>query len=417
MASPHTLSFHLVRLSRPGLDLDPPLRFDAYAFSPDASGDGGASAPPSALPPHGALTDPLAAFEAAPGAVAPPPAFGSVWLGEPFSTALALAASPAGAGVADASYRAELATPDGRREVLADGHVDAVAPGSRASAAVRCDVRCVGRHALALTAAYTDVASGERKHLSSHFAFAAAAPLAVRTKVRGDPTAPRGRAALVEATVESMRKASPLALTAATFEASSTGVSVTRVGGGESGGPPAPPLPPGGAASFLFRVVAALDTTLPPDLGRLDLRWATPFGGGGRLQTQAVAAPPPPPGADASAPLRARASLSSAPRPAPLGAPFTVTITTTVVEDAVGGPFGPLRLDAPPPADGGSVVVVGPRGARVAPALAPGASASTDVTLIALAPGVHRVPPLGLVDEGEGRVLDVVTASVVVADK
>ena len=416
MASPHTLSFHLVRLSRPGLDLDPPLRFDAHAFAPDASGDGGSSTLASSLPPHDALADPIAAFEAAPGAVAPPPAFGSVWLGEPFAAALALAASPAAAGAADVAYRAELATPDGRREVLADGHVDAVAPGSRASAAVKCDVRCVGRHALALTAAYTDVASGERKHLSSHFAFAAAAPLAVRTKVRGDPTQPRGRAALVEATVESMRKASPLALTAASFEASSAGVSVTRVGGGKDG-PPAPPLPPGGAASFLFRVVAAPDTTLPSDLGRLDLRWATPFGGGGRLQTQAVAAPPPPPGADASAPLRARASLSSAPRPAPLGAPFTVTITTTVVAGATGGPCGPLRLDAPSPADGGSVVAVGPRGARVAPSLTPGASASTDVTLIALAPGVHRVPPLRLVDEGEGRVLDVVTASVVVADR
>ena len=90
MAAPAALSFHVYRLARPALDLAPPLRFDAAAFAPDDGCDHPLLPFPS---PRDALTDPLGALEASPGALTVPAAVGTAYLGEPFVAALALVAS------------------------------------------------------------------------------------------------------------------------------------------------------------------------------------------------------------------------------------------------------------------------------------------------------------------------------------
>lgn len=422
---PHTLSFHVARLARPVLDLDVvPLRLDAAAFAADggAPADGPPTSAASSWTPAGrhadrsALNDPLAALEGAPGLVAPPPAFGGVYLGEPFECALALAASPASAGGADIVLRAELTAADGSVAVLVDtsgAPIPSVPPGGRHDARLRVDVRCVGRHALALTASYTDPRSGERRHLAARFAFAAAAPLAVRTKVRPDPARPPGAGALVEASVASLRRASALCLERASFDAA-PGLVAVAVGADD----PPPPIPPGGSTSFIFAVrlaaaggageaPSAPPTRLPPDLGRLDLLWRTPFGGAGRLATQPVAAPP------AAGGGRATLAVAAGPPLAPLAVPFTLTLTAACAGDA---PLGPLRLEVPETDPEGGLLVVGARGGRVCAGLAPGERTTIALSLVALRPGPHRVPPVRLVCEEDGVTVAELAGAVAVAE-
>lgn len=422
---PHTLSFHVARLARPVLDLDaPPLRLDAAAFAPDAGAPADGPAPAGAAwTPAGrhadrsALADPLAALEGAPGLVTPPAAFGGVYLGEPFECALALVASPAGAGGADIVLRAELTAADGSVALLIDTTatpIPAIPPGARHDARLRVDVRSVGRHALALTASYTDPRAGERRHLAARFAFAAAPPLAVRTKVRADPARAPGTGALVEASVESLRRASALCLDRAAFDAA-PGLAVEPLGA-DAGGPPLP-IPPGGSTSFIFAVRVAgggggepsppLLARLPPDLGRLDLRWRTPFGGAGRLATQPVAAPPALGGG------RVTLAVAGGPALAPLAAPFTLTLAAAAAD---GAPLGPLRLDMPDADPDSGLMVVGERGGRVCGSLAPGGTASVDITLVALRPGPHRLPPVRLVCEADGVAVAELAGAVAVAD-
>jgi trafficking protein particle complex subunit 13 len=492
-AGPHILTFYVVRLAKPGLDLDPPLRLDlGRDFRPDGGRDGrggasttsSSSADTTAPPPASStgpgrfasrvdLADPVAALGLR-GPLALPPSFGPVYLGEQFAclVSLACAPGPAGADAAAVAVRAELQT-DGGRVPLYDTGESPLAilhPGARHDFILRHDVRCLGPHTLVCTAAYTSAVSGERKHLPAYFKFTAAPPLAVRTKVRHlPPTAGGGEcggggggggsggglsggpSALVEATVDNL-KAGPLALDPPRFDAAAGLVATAVAAGGDSH--PPPPIPPSGAASFVFSIRAAdpAKSPLPPPgapLGRLDLRWTGPLGAPGRLQTQEVAA----------APAAARAvalSASALPATAPLATPFPVTLRVTSALD-VG--VGPLRLEPPGAAaaffegeddeegggggGGGSAAAEAPRppGSTTPPPapptpsppasvflhgdarpavpggdLPPRGSVELAVSLVALAPGVHRLPALRLVHAGDGRVFDVLSGWVRVGD-
>lgn len=472
-AGPHILTFYVVRLAKPLLDLDGALRLDlendfkagGSAFEPAAT-----SAPPD--PPSTGeergrfasridLGDPLSSLGLR-GPLALPPSFGPVYLGEQFACLVSLACitGPAGAGAAAVAVRAELQT-EGGRVVLHDSGespLPLLHPGARCDFTLRHDVRALGPHTLVCTANYTVAVSGERKTLPAYFKFTAAPPLAVRTKVRSLPppaVVVRGTAAapaafpagsaLVEATIDNL-KAGPLCLEPPRFDAA-PGLVAVRVGAPDPTTTPPLPIPPGGASSFVFAVSPADPSSpapMPPGtpLGRLDLRWAAgSMGGPGRLQTQDVCA----------APAAARAvalSVASLPASAPLATPFPITLLITSALDMA---VGPLRLEpaggdftgdgeeeeeegggkkqqqqqqagndaaAPPPPP--AVVFLHGDARPTVPAptddgrLPPKATASLAVSLVALAPGIHRLPALRLVDGGSGRVLDVLSGWVTV---
>ena len=408
------------------------------------------------------------------------PHFGAVYLGEPFFAALSLVAAEAivgtgaggaesggapspssfaealaGGGASDVSLRVEL-TADGEAKgtaatVLADtgaSPIALLAPGQRHDVLLRHDVRCIGRHTLVAAASYTVPATGERRHLSQYFSFSAAAPLGVRTKVRPAPAQaaptrempsplppPPRPAVLVEATIDNARRGQCLSLETPRFEAS-PGLEAELLslneGSSESSAPP-PPIPPNGAASFLWLVRPTEDgdgaaplaaaAASPQGLGRLDLRWRTPFGGAGRLQTQGIQ---PPPSASRRVSL-GLLSLESAHASAPLEKPFEVVLSVTSRVDAA---VGPLRLEAAssssaaPSSDAAarstssfsSVVLLGPQTRQVtSQPLPPRSNASLSVTLLALQTGVQRLPALRLVDGSDGATLDVLSGWVMVS--
>lgn len=391
----------------------------------------------------------------------------------------------AGGGASDVSLRVEL-TADGDKgaaaTVLADtggGPIALLAPGQRHDALLRHDVRCVGRHTLVAAASYTVPATGERRHLSQYFSFSAAAPLGVRTKVRPAPAQakaaateksssssssspsplPAKPAVLVEAAIDNARRGQCLSLESPRFEASpgleAALVCFERQSSENSGGnasaaslppPPLPPIPPNGAASFVWLVRPSDDgggaaslaaaAASPAGLGRLDLRWRTPFGGAGRLQTQGIAPPP-------SASRRVSLGLSAVDyaSSAPLEKPFEVVLS---VSSRVDSAVGPLRLEAansssspssaaaaaaapavaalsasssPSSSSSSSpVVLLGPPTRQVTShPLPPRSHVSVSVTLLALQPGVQRLPPLRLVDGSDGSTLDVLSGWVMVA--
>jgi hypothetical protein len=479
-AGPHILTFYVIRLAKPLLDLDPPLRldlerdFDGRAPLPGegggagttgGAGRGGAGTTSATGSKPGAgggrfagridAGDPLAALGLR-GPLGLPPSFGPVYLGEQFSCLVSLAciSGPAGAGAAAVAVRAELQTEDGRALLHDTGGapLPMLHPGGRSDVILRHDVRALGPHTLVCTAAYTVAVSGERKQLPAYFKFTAAPPLAVRTKVRSVPPpavaaaggersagAPAGGSVLVEATIDNL-KAGPLCLEPPRFDAAPGLVAVwvgCGGGGGSKGAPtPAPlPIPPDGASSFVFAVSPAdpAATPMPPPgapLGRLDLRWAAgSMGGPGRLQTQDVCA----------APAAARAvalTAVSLPASAPLATPFPVTL---LISSALDVPVGPLRLEPagadfpgageegeeggpPPPPAPSSVVFLhgdarpGVPGSADGGLLPPEGTATLTVSLVALAPGIHRLPALRLVDGGDGRVLDVLAGWVRVSE-
>jgi len=473
---PHILTFYVIRLARPLLDLDPPLRLDLGRDFRGGGGEGGCgdgcASSPHPPPPGEAAgrfaarvdlgPDPLPALGLR-GPLALPPSFGPVYLGEQFACLVSLACigGPAGAGASAVSVRAELQAGEGGapRTLLHDtggAPLPLLGPGARSDFVLRHDVRALGPHTLVCTATYTVAVSGERKHLPAYFKFTAAPPLAVRTKVRslpppagvggGEEGSPAGGgSALVEATIDNL-KAGPLCLEAPRFDAA-PGLVAVAVGPGSAGAAPRPPplpIPPGGASSFVFAVSPSdpLSTMPPPGapLGRLDLRWAAgSMGGPGRLQTQDVAA----------APASARAvglTVASLPAAAPLAVPFPVTLLITSALDVA---VGPLRLE---PAGGGEFAEEGEEEDEAGRGRSPGVTATTPappppviflhgdarpavpttsldgrllprgvasltVALVALAPGIHRLPALRLVDAGgSGRVFDVLAGWVRVGD-
>jgi len=380
----------------------------------------------------------------------------------------------AGGGASDVSLRVEL-TADGEGKnapatVLTDtgaSPLALLAPGQRHDCLLRHDVRCVGRHTLVAAASYTVPATGERRHLSQYFSFSAAAPLGVRTKVRPAPAeattiekstkdksstfppSPSKPAVLVEATIDNARRGQFLALDPPRFEPS-PGLEASLIGfesdreNSESAPsspssvppPPPPPIPPNGAASFVWLVKPssvdggdasslAAAAASAASLGRLDLRWRTPFGGAGRLQTQGIAPPP-------SASRRVAVGLAAVESAkAPLEKPFEVVLSVTSRVDAA---VGPLRLEAAssnsspsdaaaapvpsstPSSSSSSLVLLGPPTVQVTSLpLQPRSSARVSVTLLALQPGVQRLPPLRLVDGSDGSTLDVLSGWVMVS--
>lgn len=451
----HALQFRVMRLCKPTLDVERPLRFaldDLGHDGDDALPPGVAAslseggAPPEAFERRLDLVHPEHASGVS-GMLVLPQSFGNIYLGETF-TSYVSAGNHSDRAVRDAGFKAELQT-ERQRLILFDNTaapLPVLQPGECYDFTVEHDLKELGAHTLVCSTVYTD-ADGERKYLPQYFKFAASNPLAVRTKVRPG----RDGRTLLEACVENATRA-PLLLASATFDpsprlrcetlappaVSAAAAVFPEPGSGQRGAPDArgagmglPSLsgramhvlaPSGGSAHFLFELRpddrgddAAATTSGAGDagepLGKLEIRWKGRMGEAGRLQTQQIMGPPRP---------RRDVEITVAP-----SLPTTATLARPlslrcVIRNRSATATGPLELVArdgweDPGADAGAgttgrnaapppeMAVDGPRAVSLG-VLEPGGEVTAEVTVVPLAPGTRRLPKVEVRDAG-GRLV------------
>jgi hypothetical protein len=325
-----TLQFRVMRLPRPTLELETPLRFAPEDLL-------GACVPAESLPRPTSEAferrlDLFAAEDASglSGMLVLPQSFGVVHLGETFASYVSVA-NHTDRVARDVGVKVELQT-QRRRVALFDNTatpLSAIQPGASYDFIVEYDLKELGAHTLACTVGYSeDVPAGapggaDRRRHPQHFKFDVANPIAVRTKVRQG----RDGATFLEACVENATK-TPLLLSAATFEPAprftcdaivppkSAGANGSTIpdGARAGGGVGLPSLEgrdllvldaSGGSAHFLFELrenraghhmkVSSVETAFPADaLGKLEIRWRGRMGETGRLQTQQILGAPKP---------------------------------------------------------------------------------------------------------------------------
>ena len=333
------LQFRVMRLPRPTLEIESPLRFAAEDLL-------GTCVPRDSIPHPSSEAferrlDLFAAEDASgmTGMLLLPQNFGVVHLGETFASYVSVSNS-SDRVARDVAIKVELQT-NRRRVALFDNAaapLPAIQPGASYDFIVEHDLKELGAHTLACTVEYAeDVPAGvpaDRRRHPQHFKFDVANPVAVRTKTRPG----RDGATFLETCVENATKA-PLLLSAATFEpaprftcravlppksARANGFAIPD-GADAGGGVGLPSLAgrdlrvldaAGGAAHFLFElrekprgrrgeageasemvemVEENADASAPPDaLGKLEIRWRGRMGETGRLQTQQILGAPKP---------------------------------------------------------------------------------------------------------------------------
>lgn len=319
----NALQFRVMRLPRPTLELETPLRFAPEDLF-------GACEAEASLPNQtsgGSFEHRLDLFNAADasgltGALVLPQSFGVVHLGETFASLVSVA-NHTDLCKKQVVVQVELQT-QRRRVMLFDNTaapLPAIEPGASYDFIVEHDLKELGAHTLACTVAYSeDVPGGapgdNRRRHPQHFKFTVENPIAVRTKVRPG----RDGSTLLEACVENATK-TPLLLSSATFEPSpqftchaivppkSTGADGCAIP--NAGGVGLPSLAgrdlivldaSGGSEHFLFELSERADLferggdVASPSagvaLGKLEIRWRGRMGETGRLQTQQILGAP-----------------------------------------------------------------------------------------------------------------------------
>uniref|UniRef100_M1C3A2 Trafficking protein particle complex subunit 13 N-terminal domain-containing protein n=2 Tax=Solanum TaxID=4107 RepID=M1C3A2_SOLTU len=206
---PHSLAFRVMRLCRPSLHVEIPVRFDpsdllfgedlfddpvaashlprllADTVSATAADGSTTSADPSDLSYRNRflLQHPSDSL-GLPGLLLLPQSFGAIYLGETFCSYISINNS-SNFEVRDVTIKAEIQT-ERQRILLLDtskSPVESIRAGGRYDFIVEHDVKELGAHTLVCTALYNDN-DGERKYLPQYFKFMVANPLSVRTKVR-----------------------------------------------------------------------------------------------------------------------------------------------------------------------------------------------------------------------------------------
>jgi hypothetical protein len=180
----HSLVFRVMRLCRPALQVDFPLRIHPG----DLIGESDILPPQSSTIPDGSFTgrselrSSMDAFGVT-GMLVLPQTFGSIYLGETFCSYISVSNSSVHE-VTQVVVKAELQT-ERQRVTLADNtHSPMVTlkAGGRYDFIIEHDIKELGAHTLICSATYTDP-DGDRKHLPQYFKFLASNPLSVRTKV------------------------------------------------------------------------------------------------------------------------------------------------------------------------------------------------------------------------------------------
>lgn len=315
--SAHSLAFRVMRLCRPSLHVDTPLRFDPcdILFGEDLFDDSAAASQlPRLLQNHlnsdstdltyrsrfllNHPSDSLGLH----ALLVLPQSFGAIYLGETFCSYISINNS-SNFEVREVIIKAEIQT-ERQRILLLDtskSPVESIRAGGRYDFIVEHDVKELGAHTLVCTALYHD-GDSERKYLPQFFKFMVANPLSVRTKVRVVKDA-----TFLEACIENHTKSS-LYMDQVEFEpAQNWTATVLKVDEhlsednsltSELFKPPILIRSGGGIHNFLYELRSS--TQGPPVvkvegsniLGKLQITWRTNLGEPGRLQTQQILGSP-----------------------------------------------------------------------------------------------------------------------------
>ncbi|KAH9796911.1 trafficking protein particle complex subunit 13 [Citrus sinensis] len=311
----HSLAFRVMRLCRPSLHVEPPLRVDPtdLFIGEDIFDDPIAA---SNLPPlissdvttnkssdltyrSRFLLHDSADSIGLSGLLVLPQAFGAIYLGETFCSYISINNSST-LEVRDVVIKAEIQT-DKQRILLLDtskSPVESIRAGGRYDFIVEHDVKELGAHTLVCTALYSD-GEGERKYLPQFFKFIVSNPLSVRTKVRVVK-----EITFLEACIENHTK-SNLYMDQVEFEPSQNwSATMLKADGPHSDynaqsreifKPPVLIRSGGGIHNYLYQLKMLSHGSSSPVkvqgsnvLGKLQITWRTNLGEPGRLQTQQI---------------------------------------------------------------------------------------------------------------------------------
>lgn len=416
----HSLAFRVMRLCRPSLHVEPPLRVDPtdLFIGEDIFDDPIAA---SNLPPlifsHAATTN--KSFDLTyrsrfllhdsadsiglSGLLVLPQAFGAIYLGETFCSYISINNSST-LEVRDVVIKAEIQT-DRQRILLLDtskSPVESIRAGGRYDFIVEHDVKELGAHTLVCTALYSD-GEGERKYLPQFFKFIVANPLSVRTKVRVVK-----EITFLEACIENHTK-SNLYMDQVEFEpAQNWSATMLKADGPHSDynaqsreifKPPVLIRSGGGIHNYLYQLKMLSHGSSSPVkvqgsnvLGKLQITWRTNLGEPGRLQTQQILGTP-------ITSKEIELNVVEVPSVVSIDKPFLLQLKLTNQTDKEQGPFE-IWLSQNDSDEEKVVMINGLRIMALAPVEAFG-STDLHLNLIATKLGVQRITGITVFDKIE----------------
>ncbi|KAL8130438.1 hypothetical protein V2J09_019593 [Rumex salicifolius] len=414
--SAHSLAFRVMRLCRPSLHIDTPLRFDAadLLVGEDIFDDPVASSElPLLLKSVSASTDSsdlsfrsrvlLHHSEDASGLsgfLLLPQSFGAIYLGETFRSYVSVNNS-SNFEVRDVVIKAEIQTERQKLTLLdtSKAPVESIRAGGRYDFIVEHDVKELGAHTLVCNALYVD-GDGDRKYLPQFFKFIVANPLSVKTKVRAVKDA-----TFVEACIENHTKVNlfmdqvefqPAAHWTATVlnaDMHHSENSVTR----EIFKTPVLIRAGGGTHNFLYQLRLSTQGSEHEGsniLGKLQITWRTNLGESGRLQTQQILGTPI---------VRKDIELHAKEIPSHiiLHRPFQVHLDVNNQTERAIGPFE-VWMSGPDNEEEKAVMVNGLQ-TMMLPLIEAASSTDFHLSLIATQLGVQKITGITLFDTREKR--------------
>ncbi|GAB2298689.1 hypothetical protein Dimus_032761 [Dionaea muscipula] len=415
----HSLAFRVMRLCRPSLHVDSPLRFD----------------PADLLVGEDIFDDPIAAAELPPllhsqspenvdpdltyrsrfllknsadaaglsGLLVLPQSFGAIYLGETFCSYISINNS-SGHEVRDVVIKAEMQT-ERQRVLLLDSSkspVESIRAGGRYDFIVEHDIKELGAHTLVCSALYND-GDGDRKYLPQFFKFIVANPLSVRTKVRVVK-----ETTFLEACIENHTKLNLFMdqvefqpaqhWTATVLKADShhSENSIVR----EIFKPPTLIRSAGGIHNFLYQLKLSTQDSAQAKvegsniLGKLQITWRTNLGEPGRLQTQQILGSPIPR-------KEIKLQVVKIPTAIVLQSPFVVQLNLSNQTDRELGPFEVWLAGTD--GDEDKAVMINGLQTMALPLVKASSSIDFHMNLIALKLGVQEISGIIVFDTNEEK--------------
>ncbi|KAK3188021.1 hypothetical protein Dsin_027582 [Dipteronia sinensis] len=424
----HSLAFRVMRLCRPSIHVEPPLRLDPMDLfvGEDIFDDPIAS---SNLPPL--ISTQVSSSSSSARAISSdsadltfssrfllhhpsdsiglsgllvlPQAFGAIYLGETFCSYISINNS-SNFEVREVVIKAEIQT-ERQRILLLDtskSAVETIRAGGRYDFIVEHDVKELGAHTLVCTALYSD-GDGERKYLPQFFKFIVLNPLSVRTKVRVVK-----ETTFLEACIENHTK-SNLYMDQVDFEPTQNW-SATMVKGDELSDnnsqssdrqifkPPVLIKSGGGIRNYLYRLKMSSKDSAPVKvqgsniLGKFQITWRTNLGEPGRLQTQQILGTP-------ITSKDIELQVVEIPSVVGVNKPFSLLLKLTNQTDTEQGPFEVWLSESD--SRGEKVVMINGLQITVLPRLEAFGSTEFRLNLVATKLGVQRITGITVFDKRE----------------